>query len=201
MPTAVLPDPSFATRRLTTATIPVDATWRRMYETRFPNPLGHGPGLSRFSDPTGKAFGLIYLGSTAKVAFVETILRDRTDGRGADCVVAYGEIEKRSLASIVPVEPLVLVDLTGDGPLRMGVPSDVVGARDQSLAQSWSVAFHDHPSKPDGVLYPSRLNEQRCIALYARAIGKLNATATPRLLDCRAELAAILDDLEIAITR
>jgi hypothetical protein len=142
---------------------------------------------------------LIYLGSTAKVAFVETILRDRADGRGADCVVAYDEIEKRSLASIEPVEPLVLVDLTGDGPLRMGVPSDVVGARDQSLAQQWSVAFHGHPEQPDGVLYPSRLNEDRCIALYARALPKLKATATPLLVDCRAELAAILDDLDIAI--
>jgi len=199
MATPVLPDPSFATGPLVTAKIPVWSTWRRMYETRFPNPLGYGPGLNRFSDPTGKAFGLIYLGSTAKVAFVETILRDRADGRGATCVVSYDEIAKRSLASIAPVEPLVLVDLTGDGPLRMGVPSDVVGARDQSLAQRWSVAFHDHPEQPDGVLYPSRLNEERCIALYARALPKLKATATPLLVDCRAELAAILDDLDIAI--
>ena len=194
-----LPHPSFASRPLVTATIPVGSIWRRMYETRFPDPLGYGPGLSRFSDPTGKAFGLIYLGSSAKVAFVETILRDRADGRGTNCVVAYDEIEKRSLASIVPVKPLALVDLTGDGPLRMGVPSDVVGARKQSLAQRWSVAFHEHPGKPDGVLYPSRLNEERCIALYARALPKLKATATPLLVDCRAELAAILDDLDLAI--
>jgi hypothetical protein len=199
MATAVLPEPSFAKRPLVTATIPVGAKWRRMYETRYPNPLGYGPGLSRFSDPTGKAFGLIYLGSSAKIAFVETILRDRTDGRGVACVVAYDEIEKRCLATIVPVEPLVLVGLTRDGPLRMGVPSDVVGARDQSLARRWSVTFHDHSDEPDGVLYPSRLNEERCIALYARAIGKVKAAATPRLLDCRSELAAILDDLEIAL--
>lgn len=79
------------------------------------------------------------------------------------------------------------------------MPSDVVGARDQSKAQHWSVAFHGHSAQPDGVLYPSRLNEERCIALYARAVGKLTATATPRLLDCRSELAAILNDLEIAI--
>ncbi|MGJ5196552.1 MULTISPECIES: RES family NAD+ phosphorylase [unclassified Bradyrhizobium] len=170
-----------------------------MYETRFPDPLGYGPGLNRFSDPTGKAFGVVYLGSSAKVAFVETILRDRADGRGATCVVSYDEIEKRSLASIVPVEPLILVDLTGDGPLRMGIPSDVVGARDQSLAQRWSAAFHDHPETPDGVLYPSRLNEERCIALYARALPKLKAIAAPLLVDCRAELAAILDDLDLAI--
>jgi hypothetical protein len=199
MATAALPRAAFAKRRLVTATVPAGAVWRRMYETRFPDPLGYGPGLNRFSDPTGRAFGLIYLASTAKVAFVETILRDRADGRDGDHVVAMGEIESRSLASIVSAEPLVLVNLTGDGPLRMGVPSDVVGARDQSLAQQWSVAFHDHPSKPDGVFYPSRLNEERCIALYARAIPKLRATATPRLLDCRSELADIIGDLEIAI--
>ncbi|MDF0522247.1 RES family NAD+ phosphorylase [Bradyrhizobium yuanmingense] len=170
-----------------------------MYETRFPDPLGYGTGLNRFSDPTGKAFGLIYLGSSAKVVFVETILRDRADGRGTTCVVEYGEIEKRSLASIVTVEALVLVDLTGDGPLRMGIPSDVVGARDQSLAQRWSVAFHDHSEEPDGVLYPSRLNKELCIVLYSRALRKLKATATPLLVDCGAELAAILDDLDLAI--
>lgn len=170
-----------------------------MYETRFPNPLGWGPGLNRFSDPTGTAFGLVYLGSSAKVAFVETILRDRADGRGPDCVVELAEIEARSLARIEIVEDLRLVDLTGDGPLRMGVPSDVAGASDQSLAQAWSVAFHAHKVQPDGVHYPSRLNEERCIACYDRAIGKLQTTATPRLMDCRVELAAILNDLQISI--
>ncbi len=81
----------------------------------------------------------------------------------------------------------------------MGVPSDVVGARDQKQARQWSAAFHSHPDWPDGILYPSRLNEERCVALYDRAVAKLKVIASPRLLDCRAELAAILDDLEIAI--
>lgn len=116
-----LPDRAFATRRLTTATISAGSTWRRIYETRFPNPLGYGPGLSRFSDPTGKAFGLLYLGSSAKVAFVETILRDRADGRNGDCVIEESEIEKCSIATISPTAPLTLVDLTGDGPIKMGV--------------------------------------------------------------------------------
>lgn len=65
----------------------------------------------------------------------------------------------------------------------MGVPSDVAGARDQSMTQHWSVAFHGHSSQPDEVLYPSRLNEERCFALYARAAGKLTVTTTARLLD------------------
>ncbi len=170
-----------------------------MYETRFPNPLGWGPGLNRFSDPTGHAYGVVYLGSSAKVAFVETLLRDAADGRGDDCVLQLAEIEARSLASIRVRDPLRLVDLTGDGGLRMGVPSDVVGSSDQTLAQLWSVALHAHPDQPDGVFYPSRLNEERCIALYDRALGKLETVATPRLVECDVELAAILDDLEIAL--
>lgn len=173
--------------------------WRRMYETRFPNPLGWGPGRNRFSDPTGHAYGVVYLGSSAKVAFVETLLRDAADGRGEDCVLELAEIEARSLATIRVIEPLRLVDLTGDGALVMGVPSDVAGYSDQTLAQQWSVAFHDHPDQPDGVYYPSRLNEERCIALYDPALGKLEARSTPRLVECGDELAAILDDLSIAL--
>ena len=194
-----LPGPAFAGRSLVAKTVPAGEVWRRMFETRFPDPLGWGPGLNRFSDPTGKAFGVVYLGSSAKVAFVETILRDAADGRGDDCVVEMAEIEKRSLASLRVMEDLRLVDLTGDGLLRMGVPSDVVGARDQTLAQLWSVAFFGHEDRPDGVYYPSRLNEERCIALYDRAVPKLRAIDAQRLLDCEDELTAILDDLEIAL--
>ena len=199
MVAAALPGPALAGRALVMKTIPTGEIWRRMYQTRHPDPLGWRPGLSRFSDPTGTVFSLIYLGSSAKVAFVETILRDRADGRGADCIVKMAEIEKRSLASLRPIVDLHLVDLTGDGPVRMGVPSDVVGARNQGLARVWSEAFYAHPDQPDGVYYPSRLNEEHCIALYDRTVSKVETVAAPRLLDCRLELAAILDDLEIAI--
>lgn len=113
----------------------------------------YGTGLSRFNDPTGKAFGLLYLGSSAKLAFVETILRDRADGRSGDCVIEESEIEKRSIATISPTVPLMLVHHTGDGPIKMGVPSDVAGARDQSMAQHWSgraVARHREGSSAEG---------------------------------------------------
>jgi len=199
MATPALPGPAFTARALDLKVIPAGGVWRRIYETRFPNPLGWGPGLNRFSDPTGHAYGVVYLGESAKVAFVETLLRDAGDGRGDDLVLALAEIEARSLASLEATADLQLVDLTGDGRLRMGVPSDVVGARDQTLSRQWSAAFHAHPGQPDGVYYGSRLNGQACIALYDRALSKLKPTATPRLIDCDIELAAILDDLEIAL--
>lgn len=195
----VLPGPAFAGRNLVLKTIDIGEIWRRIYETRFPDALGWGPGVNRFSDPTGKAYGVVYLGSTAKVAFVETLLRDAADGRGDDCMLDLAEIKARSIARIRVKAPLRLLDLTGDGGLQMGVPSDVVGASDQTLAQHWSLAFHGHTDQPDGVYYPSRLNEERCIALYDRALGKLEAIATPSLMDTGPELAEILDDLEIAL--
>ena len=75
----------------------------------------------------------------------------------------------------------------------------MVGAKDQTLARIWSAAIHTHPDQPDGVYFASRLNGQGCIALYDRALAKLEAVSTPRLLDCGVELAQILDDLDIAI--
>ena len=67
------------------------------------------------------------------------------------------------------------------------------------MARTWSAAIQTHPDQPDGVYFASWLNGQGCIALYDRALAKLAAVSTPRLLDCGVELAQILDDLGIAL--
>jgi hypothetical protein len=194
-----LPPVSFGARPLAIHHAPAGAIWRRIYETRHPDPLGFGPSRSRFSDPTGRAFGVVYLGSSVKVAFHEAILRDRGDARTGPVIVPIAELEAFTCAEIETAAPLKLVDLTGDGPFKMGVPSDVVSARDQSLAQIWSVAFHEHPDGVDGVYYPSRLNEERNIAVYDRSLLKLRARSTPRLIELRDPLAAIINDFELAV--
>lgn len=200
MPTlSALPGAAFANRTLTIKTIRAGEVWHRMYETRFSDPLGWGSGLNRFSDPTGNAFGVVYLGASAKVTFIEVILRDRADGRDADFLLDWEEVERRSLASIEVSNELRLIDLTDDARLRMGVPSDVVGASDQTLARAWSAAFHAHVDVPDGVYYHSRLNGEPCIALYSRALRKLKTRDTLLLTKCEGELANILNDLEIAV--
>jgi len=56
------------------------------------------------------------------------------------------------------VDALQLIDLRGDGPLRIGIPSDVVRGRTQPLAQTWSMAIFNHPAGADGIIYPSRLS-------------------------------------------
>lgn len=45
----------------------------------------------------------------------------------------------------------------------------------QSLGRAWSLAFHEHRSVPDGIIYPSRLNGHTNLAIFDRAISKLSA--------------------------
>ncbi len=193
------PPAAFASRPLIIHREPAGRVWRRLYETRHADPLGFGLVRSRFSDPTGKMFGVVYLGSSVRVAFHEVILRDRADARTGAVLVGYAELDAYTCAEITLGMDLRLVDLTRDGPLKMGVPSDVAGARDQTLAQQWSSALHAHPDNVDGVYYPSRLNEEHNIALYDRALTKLTAGPTPRLLDMRDVLAGILNDFELEV--
>lgn len=195
------PPAGFAKRPLVTVRLAAGDRWRRMYKLRHPDPLGWGSGLSRFSDPTGALFGVVYLGSSLKVCFVETILRDRGDALLDPFPVRTGELTLWQAAEVVVREDLTVIDLTGDGPLRMGVPSDVARAKDQTLARRWSEAFWRHERQVDGVLYPSRLNEEPNVAIYDRGLAKLEATASVPLLGTGAALAQILDDLNITLVR
>jgi len=199
MPIIPLPPDGFETAKLAIRQETAGSVWYRIYHGQFPNPLGFGYGHSRFSDPTGKAFGLVYMGSSLKVSFHEVIIRDRGDGRIGPLALGEAELADYRCAKIEILDDLKLVDLTGDGPFKMGVPSDVIGARDQTLAREWSAAFFAHKDQVDGIYYPSRLNEERNIALYHRAIPKLIARRTPLLLEMGATLDATLDDLDLAI--
>ena len=101
---------------------------------------------------------MLYLGSSLKVWFLEAVLRDERDGVVGDYLMDETELDTRQYAEAEVREVLKLIDLRGDGPVRMGVPSDVPRGPNQILARKWSVAFHEHPAQADGIIYPSRLN-------------------------------------------
>jgi len=174
----------------------------RIYHERYPNPLGFGKTKSRFSDPRrlsdDKRFGVLYLGSTLKVCFVEAILRDRRNGAVGDYPIEEAELVQRRYAEIIVASSLRLVDLRGDGPIRMGIPSDVVGSSRQALARTWSMAFYEHPEVPDGIIYPSRLNEDTNLAVYDRAIAKLSVERTLSLMKAPG-FADVLNSLKVAL--
>jgi hypothetical protein len=196
------PKPEFASVALDLATIPAGTLWGRIFASRFTDPLGTGKVPSRFSDPrrriAANRFGVLYVGSSLKVCFVEAILRDQADGRTDDVLLDEGELRARTYATLRVDSALSLVDLRGDGPLRMGVPSDVARSSEQTLARKWSLAFHQHPSQVDGIVYPSRLNGETNLAIYDRAISKLSVHASRPLIR-EPGLAAVLRDLKVGL--
>ncbi|MER8953409.1 RES family NAD+ phosphorylase [Mesorhizobium sp. M0833] len=173
----VPPPPDFGRAKLEIETIPRGRTFGRIYWSTYPDPLGYGKSPSRFSDPRRRLdanrFGVLYLGDSLKVCFLETVLRDRREGILDDLPIEEVELTRRRYAEIATTTNLRLVDLRGDNAVRMGVPTDVVRAQRQNVARRWSLAFYEHPSQPDGIIYPSRLNGATNLAVYDRAVGKL----------------------------
>jgi hypothetical protein len=196
------PTPAFDGVTLDLITVPVGATFGRIHRKAFPDPLGFGKNPSRFSDPRRltevNRFGVFYLGSSLKVCFLETMLRDDRDGIVGQIAIAESELDDRRYAEIRVREPLRLLDLTGDGPVRMGIPSDVARGRSQALARKWSVAFYGHSQQPDGIVYPSRLNGETNLAIYSRAVGKLELWRAQNLKSA-AGLPSVLDDFLVAL--
>lgn len=196
------PTAEIATVELETATVAAGQRFGRLYSSRYTDPLGFGKTPSRFSDPRRRIernrFGVLYLGESLKVCFLEAVLRDQRNGAVGDFLLSEHELRARRYAEIAIARELTLVDLRGDAAIRMGVPSDVVRGSQQSLSRWWSVAFHEHPQKPDGIIYPSRLNAETSLAIYDRAIAKLAVTRVTPLIAARG-LANILTDLRVAL--
>lgn len=191
---AAEPPDGFARRPLVLHDEPAGAKWLRLYRRTFPDPLGYGKALSRFSSPPDAAqrYGVVYLGSSVNVTVAETLVRDRGDGRLGDLPLELCELEAWACAEIEVVTPLQLADLRGDGPLRMGIPSDVPHAADWRLGQVWSAALHAHDLRPDGLIYLSRFTGEPNLAVFERALSKLSTTRVGALLDRRAELAGAI---------
>jgi hypothetical protein len=197
------PPTDFSSADLDIVSVPAGDVWGRIYQSRFPNPLGFGKGGSRFSDPRRRVernrFGVFYLGRTLKVCFVEAVLRDDRDSVVGQFVMDEVEFTSRNYAEIEVAKPLTLLDLREDARIRQGVPSEVVGGKRHDLARRWSVAFYEHPLTLDGVIYPSRLNGIDNIALYDRAISKLG-TRVIYALDAAPGLGLVMDTYKIALT-
>ncbi len=165
--------------------------------TRYPDPLA-GTGAKSLRFGRWPAFGVVYLGSTFRVAFVKTLVRDRGDGRTGPLLIAYSEIAELNVARVKNMDMLDLVDLFGSGSLKIGAPSDVARASDQRLARQWSDAFHKR-RRIDGVHYPSRLIGEANIAVYDRALGKLATVDVGPLTTRHALLGAVLEELSVDV--
>jgi hypothetical protein len=94
-----------------------------------------------------------------------------------------------------PAEPPVI----GDGLSRQDGP--LFKICDQVRAgRPPSRALWERETKPDGIIYDSRLTAETNLAVFDRALPKLTGGgATTRSVDCRSDLAAIIAAFDLAI--
>jgi RES domain len=161
-------------------------------------PLGMGFGKTRFSSPKD-AFKLLYLAQDTRTAIAETIIRDRYQGK-AERELIEEEFDDYSIAAVRNGDPLVLVDLRHEGASLLGVSTDAARARAQQAGRRFSQELYDSTDL-DGIAYMSRITNRECVAVYDRAVSKLDADAPALDLSRLATLTADLAALQIIVIK
>jgi hypothetical protein len=92
-----------------------------------------------------------------------------------------------------------LVNLAESGGLtRIGADARIFTA--SYISQRWSRAIHDHPDKPDGILYRPRHDEVRlAAAIFDRVAERITAENLGTWMDQRTLLAEVLDTYGVAL--
>ena len=171
--------------------------FRVIHRDHRATPVLAAPAPSRFSDPGGR-YAVLYASEAVRCAFWETLGRNRL-ARGRRRELARTEVESRLLVSIRSAGLLGLIDLRGDGPVRIGAPSAVVHDGNHAAGRALSAAVHAGVPEADGFLFSSRFTGDACVAVFERAFGKLTAVDIDELVR-HGEFQDALEDYGIALT-
>ncbi len=133
----------------------------------------------RFDAPR-REFGTMYAGNDEFCAFIETYGDQLEPYR----LLTQTELDKKGLAEVRPRRPLQLVDLTGEGLAQVGADARIAAGDDYALSRQWSLAFHEHPERIDGLWYRSRHDPARLsAALFDRVSPAIQVIARGALMD------------------
>lgn len=124
----------------------------------------------RFDSPDG-SFGVCYLGTSFNACFVEVILPKRKP-RAPRRFVTLKKLLSYRAVTVSLNRPLRLARFAGASMVSMGLDTRVTGGNNYDLSRAWSAAVHRRtsPSEVDGILYPTRhQNDLYSIALFDRA--------------------------------
>lgn len=170
----------------------------RILRTRHADqPKGLGPGPSRFSSPTG-LFRVSYAAQDFPTALAEAVVRDRFVGRQRR-FIGWSTLAARSVTLIGTTIPLTVLDARGAAAYTLGVDTNAVRGRVHDQGQMFSEWLHAEADF-DGLLYDSRLTGRACIAIYERALPKIEASP-PQPLFAHADLVPELQRLNIVVRR
>ena len=133
------------------------------------NPIFFGTsGKYRFDDPdcpSAGAFGVLYAGADPECCLLESC--GSTTGVPA---VSGTYLDARQIARMELTEDLRFIDLIEPGGLTsIGADGRLITGS-YKIAQQWSAALKNHPTKPDGIRYRSRhAPERTAYAIYTRS--------------------------------
>ena len=171
--------------------------FRVIHRHRRSTPLGASPAPSRFSDPQ-ECYAMLYASEAVRCTFWETAARNRF-ARRQRRELPRSEVEARLVVSIGSIGPLSLIDLRGDGPVRIGAPTAVAHDGNHAAGRALSAAVHAGVPEADGFLFASRFTADRCVAVFDRAFGRLRALGIAELVG-HVEFLDALDDYGIVLT-
>ena len=177
-------------------TIRLDEAYRLIHRRHRDRPLGTIPTPSRFSDPL-RGYCVLYATQSMRCAVWEGLTRDRF-ARRRRRILAFREAEPIMVVTLHTIEPLSLVDLRHDGPVRIGAPTAVTHDADHRAGQSLSAVTYANVPEADGFVYQSRFTGHMCMAVFDRAIAKLAVRDVTGLVQ-HPKFADVLIDYEITL--
>jgi hypothetical protein len=167
------PPADLATRDPLISHLTAGTTLYRLY-ARHRDPLFFGrTRTNRFDSPDGK-YGVLYVGVDVHCCFIESF------GQATGIrLITETALEMRHLAQLDVTRALNLVDLSTSGGLaRIGADSRLFSGS-HANARLWSDGLRNHPSKPDGIVYPARHDPARnacaifdCLPSVFKVVGK-----------------------------
>jgi len=188
-----LPPADLATRDPPIEALPAGATFVRIHRSTL-DPLHFGnSGDNRFDDPE-RRYGVCYAARSLEGAFAETCLREV-----GETLVPLSRLAERSATVVTVTAELRLVELHGPGLARLGATA-ALSSGTYDVSQPWSRAIHDHPARPDGIVYRSNHdNGELCVGLFDRCRDRLRPGAATGLMQDRARLAMLLERYKIGL--
>jgi RES domain len=172
----------------------------RIINDQHSDGLGYSPlARSRFSDPD-QNYGVIYAGQDLATSVAEVIVRDSKVGNPDRMLLSYARaVGTWRAVSISSKEPLRLLNLTGVGLIRFGVPSNIIRQKSQLSSRRLAQAIHSNKTNFDGILYGSRLTTGQCIAVFDRGLKKLKIENEIKLTELESDLADVYRSMNIGI--
>lgn len=126
------------------------------FSTRVPSAYSGG----RF-DCADASYGHLYAAETFAGAVAEVLLRDTPLVDVGERVVPRAALSGRVVSVLEVARPLTLVSLAGAdaAAVGQGLWLTKCGPADYALTRAWARALHDAPSRPDGLTWRARFDE------------------------------------------